>query len=137
MISTPSGHCLVTWADCTSAMRSTRLATAPVFTRISGSPAGMPAAASTCDLGTRRVPVTLTVRTARNREPSSSHTATAMIPAAASAKNAVRYGLGPRLAAAPGGPDDPDDPGGPDGPGGTLVAGPAVTSPLPGPRGAR
>ena len=58
-----SGHDLLTCADRTCVMASTRRAAAAVFTRSSGSPSGIPAAARTWLAGTRCVPLTTTDRT--------------------------------------------------------------------------
>ncbi len=64
-----SGQDLLTCADRTCVMASTRRAAAAVFTRISGSPSGIAAAARTWLAGTRCVPLTTTDRTTSTSAP--------------------------------------------------------------------
>ena len=85
------GQDLVTWALRTCLIVSTRVSTWARFTRISGVPGGTSAAASTSDLGTRRVPSPTTERTTSSGEPNRTHAAAATTPIAASAKNAIRH----------------------------------------------
>ena len=68
-------------AYCTCLSCSTWRAMAPVSTRMSGTPCGTCAAASTCAAGTARPPpATWTERTTRSREPSRAHASAARSP---------------------------------------------------------
>ena len=91
-----SGQDLLTCADCTCVMASTRLAAAPVSTRIIGTPTGIAATARTWLTGTTSVPLTTTDRTTSSFDPSSAQAMPATRAAATTPKNAVRHGLRPR-----------------------------------------
>ena len=91
VIDTASGQSLLTCADWTCLILSTRWATTVVLTRMSGRPAGICAAASTNARETcGPVPLTLTDRTTRNRDPSSAQATPARMAMTASPKNPAR-----------------------------------------------
>ena len=90
-MTTRSGQDVETCTPWICVMVRTRAAIRAVFTRISGVPGWISAAARTSDSGTRCVPVTTTERTAKRPELSSAQVTPPAMPAADSRRNTASH----------------------------------------------